>query len=894
MTTQTNNTTQAPKTGHQETPNTPEQLTILQTVGPLLAKQWKPDGTIAQYEGAKWFTVHQAPVANIRDLHALLQELSDDPQRCIIRGKPKASALAAPKVQRQLIDFDDRPSRLFMVDVDNFESLLYSDPWNHPEEVAQEIIRLLPMQFQGMSHIIQLSNSCGHPTVDVFKAHLWFWLDEPMTCEEAETYTAVKLKGIGDRVVHRTVQVNYTADPVMQDGVQDTVTQRLIFVEGWMGDELDIRPLDPDELPSEVRTGGRKGRDELVDPREKTGVIGALCRAFSPEQIVDLWPKDFSAGRDERRITWHGGGGSPEGVGVSTSGTHLFNTQNTSPIGDRAANLFDFIRAHIFGHRDEGVGEGAAELDHTSLPSYQATVDWALSLPEVQEETRSEAAQEATEARAETKALTLAETAEAAEQTLEKYRAQIDGASSMPHLLAVCARIGLDSNLGDLYRPGLADRVKARSKTLGSPLSIGDARKALNPVETVGTLGATLPNLSPTGQPQLTIDNLSALCAARGVTIRKDVIRKRVEILAPGEAFSTGGAENESLAWLQSECAKVNMNINTGQLKSYVSRLAALNQFNPVLAWIESTPWDGVDRLPELYATITHAQDFDQSLKEKMIRKWLIQAVAVAASPDPIQARGVLVVQGAQYLGKSRWLQSLCSGPRDLVKPGHQLEPHKKDSVKIAISHWLCELGELDATLSKSDVAALKAFFANDTDTMRLPYAAAETTTQRQTVFFGSVNDDEFLSDTTGNTRFWVIPVTAMDHNHTVDMQQLWAQVLHLWRGGEEHWLSREDMKLVDASASRFAKTDDIGLLLEEKYDPALPLSGQPWRTVPHLARLLGLGAKLGDGRGFTARFGRAVTTFIRGRGWSTDDHKKRAGSGFQYRLQLQDDAMPA
>jgi len=793
-----------------------EQITILQTLGPLLAKQWKPDNTIAQYDKAKQFTVHQAPVASIRDLHALLQKLSDDPQRCIIRGKPKPSALAAPKVQRQLIDFDDRPSRLFMVDVDNFESLLYSDPWNHPEEVAQEIIRQLPMQFQGMSHIIQLSNSCGHPTVDLFKAHLWFWLDEPMTCEEAETYTAVKLKGIGDRVVHRTVQVNYTADPVMQDGVQDTVAQRLIFVEGWMGDELDIRPLDPDELPVEVRTGGRKGRDELVDPREKTGVVGALCRAFSPEQIVDLFPQDFTAGRNERRITWHGGGGSPEGVGVSTSGTHLFNTQNTSPIGDRAANLFDFVRAHIFGHMDEGVGAGAAELDVTSLPSYQATVAWALGLPEVQEEMRSDAAQEAEVLKVERKADKMELMLDEVTTKMENLTALVAGMTSLAEMeTKLFPRVAAAKGLTSTQRGLIESLVKKRAKEFGVTLSVGAIREAIKPARDVTE--CAFPDVRE-GKPLCTLGNVKALCANLGVTIRYNMISKRQEILGTGEAWSIENYDNASLAWLQSECAKAEIPYNMNTLKGYVTALADQNQFNPALEWVKCKPWDGVDRLPQLYDTIKETATFSKALKEKMIRKWLIQAVAAIGSPVPLQLRGVLVMQGGQYIGKTRWLQSLCPGNSDLVVTGRTLEPHNKDSVKVAIAHWLAEFGELDATFSKSDVAALKAFIAQDLDTMRLPYAAAESRFQRRTVFYGSVNGDEFLHDATGNTRFWVIPVEAMVHDHQIDMQQLWAQVCQLWEGGEEHWMSQEDMVQVNTSSERFMKTDHIKEVVSRKF----------------------------------------------------------------------------
>jgi predicted P-loop ATPase len=106
-----------------------------------------------------------------------------------------------------------------------------------------------------------------------------------------------------------------------------------------------------------------------------------------------------------------------------------------------------------------------------------------------------------------------------------------------------------------------------------------------------------------------------------------------------------------------------------------------------------------------------------------------------------------------------------------------RLIPADKDSVKQCVSHWIVELGELESTFKKSDIDMLKAFVTKKTDELRLPYDRASTTYQRRTAFYASVNAREFLTDTSGNRRFWVIPVKGIDVNDGVDMQQLWAEV---------------------------------------------------------------------------------------------------------------------
>src|SRR5207253_10045303 len=105
-----------------------------------------------------------------------------------------------------------------------------------------------------------------------------------------------------------------------------------------------------------------------------------------------------------------------------------------------------------------------------------------------------------------------------------------------------------------------------------------------------------------------------------------------------------------------------------------------------------------------------------------------------------------------------------------------------------------------------------KAFLSQQLDKMRLPYAYADSSFQRRTSFFGSVNEDTFLADPTGNSRFWVLPVTNVNHEHDIDMQQLWAQVLTLWDGGqgEQHWMSQDDMASVSKSNAEFEVDDPI------------------------------------------------------------------------------------
>ncbi len=92
-------------------------------------------------------------------------------------------------------------------------------------------------------------------------------------------------------------------------------------------------------------------------------------------------------------------------------------------------------------------------------------------------------------------------------------------------------------------------------------------------------------------------------------------------------------------------------------------------------------------------------------------------------------------------------------------------------------------------------MARLKGFLTAERDKVRRPYARSDSDYSRRTVFCASVNDSNFLVDSTGNTRFWTVPVTKIDYQHDIDMQQLFAQVADEYEKGERWWLDSDEEK---------------------------------------------------------------------------------------------------
>lgn len=340
------------------------------------------------------------------------------------------------------------------------------------------------------------------------------------------------------------------------------------------------------------------------------------------------------------------------------------------------------------------------------------------------------------------------------------------------------------------------------------------------------------------GKPQATLKNFEVLMRFVGAELRYNVIKKEQDWILPNESASLDNRKRVIYARIMDLCRRLDMPVS--EVDRYLDYLCDRNQFNPVKTWIESREWDGTGRLGEFFATVKSS---DEVMKDLLIRKWMIGAVAAAYRPQGLAAPGVLVFQGAQGIGKTKWFKRLVPHELELTDDGKILRPDDKDSVKQIISYWLVELGELDATFKKNDIAQLKAFITKETDVLRTAYARQENVFPRRTMFFGSVNRREFLADDTGNRRFWVIECSGIDYNHSVDMQQVWAEIAELYKKGESWWLGGDFFDKVNQSNEDFTVLDPIEEKIRETYDwdEALRVGNWERKTIGEVLSEIGI-----------------------------------------------------
>ncbi len=228
--------------------------------------------------------------------------------------------------------------------------------------------------------------------------------------------------------------------------------------------------------------------------------------------------------------------------------------------------------------------------------------------------------------------------------------------------------------------------------------------------------------------------------------------------------------------------------------------LAARAPYNPVKSYLETLKWDGTDRFLEQLPTALHLDQRSAGLEIECLRKWFISAVARAFQPG-CKADCVLVLQGGQGERKSGFFETI--GGRWFSATSAELG--SVNSVEVLRRSWIVELDEMDAVIRTREFSSVKAFITRREDTYVPKWIREAVSVPRHSVFGASTNDHEFLSDPTGNRRFWVIKVPTIDYAWLgANRDQLFAQAVHSYRAGEQWWLTKDFEQLNNESNSRF------------------------------------------------------------------------------------------
>lgn len=324
------------------------------------------------------------------------------------------------------------------------------------------------------------------------------------------------------------------------------------------------------------------------------------------------------------------------------------------------------------------------------------------------------------------------------------------------------------------------------------------------------------PHLDAKNNPLKIWENLEPILEKEGIYAVYNQITKDNEI----RGLNCDGLSNQMMD-IHSMANKYGFKVSLDFIGKSLSRISEKYKYNPVASFLNECEfnWDEeTGRIKKLCDTLNVPEWFSKDLRNKLVTKWLLNVANIAFNDGSSNTEGVLVVQGPQGCGKTTWIKKLIP---IYLKTGLELDPSDKDKVYNCIKYWVCELGELDATM-KAEQAKLKAFLTESVDEIRRPYAIAPERYPRKTAFYGTVNKSEFLKDETGDRRYWVIPVDDIniDDIKKIDIPQLWGEVMHLLKSDIISLnLNKEELKELNASNKDFRAKGALQIAVEEGFN---------------------------------------------------------------------------
>lgn len=255
------------------------------------------------------------------------------------------------------------------------------------------------------------------------------------------------------------------------------------------------------------------------------------------------------------------------------------------------------------------------------------------------------------------------------------------------------------------------------------------------------------------------------------------------------------------------------LDIAENKLTILVESYTMSPDYNPFLEYFQNlTPWDKkTNHIKEMADTVKVSK---QKHFEEVLVKYLVGTLDCLIGVNTVNDV-CLVFQSGQGFGKTRWMRKLLPKEfRDEYLYEGSIDTRNKDHSEYLSNYWFIHLDELE-TLKSNEIGPLKSFITQEKIAHRKAYGRYKTSFVRRASFLGSVNEDKFLSDTTGNRRWLVFKLKSIDYLHELDVDKMWAQVFHLWKEKFRHWFDTDEIKAINDTNEQFRSmsTDEEMLL---------------------------------------------------------------------------------
>ena len=575
----------------------------------------------------------------------------------------------------------------------------------------------------------------------------------------------------------------------------------------------------------EKNRGGYEPDRKMEDPREKRGIIGAWCRTYDVEEsIAEFLTDSYAPGDDGGSDTRYSylGGGTSNGAVVYDGGQILFSNHGSDPI-EGAANSWDLVRIHKFGHLD---ADSPANTLLSNLPSSKQMQAFARADDMVKDEMlKSVIPQDWDE--------------EDDEEPEEDKTPKKPKAADR----SIADLMGEDDDDDDEDTGGWDAAPDEDEEPEEKPKE--DWRTSLT-LDKQENLEKSLHNCATIIKNNKRVAPCIALNDLDGGPYLRKVLRFPKANLAQAAVLD----ETEGRRWTDNDTAALmcalaaprkmdgyGTQFTRQDVELSLLQAAEKNRYNPFLDKVKAVKWDGVPRLGTFFRDWFRTAD--NEYHGELGTSWFIAGIARQYEPGHLYDL-VPILGGRQGGGKTGAIRELGMGHNGSLSGDYSDTQKMAESTKGKV---VLEVAELKG-LSTGMIEDVKHYFTADKDTVRLAYRRNEEDFYRRCVYMGTTNQSHYLRDEE-NRRFCPVLTDTSDANK-VDFANFIPAVPQFW--AEAHHRYHEMRKAQPFGVlplhftSKAAKVEALRLQTESRetmpYEPVAEVIEQ-WLNEPMTAEMV-------------------------------------------------------
>lgn len=307
------------------------------------------------------------------------------------------------------------------------------------------------------------------------------------------------------------------------------------------------------------------------------------------------------------------------------------------------------------------------------------------------------------------------------------------------------------------------------------------------------------------GEIEATLPNVLAALRRRDVCdvwLRYDMFR--------GEIVGAFGDETEWRSFTDTDYTRIREHLEHNSFKPVskemvrdaVAKVAEEHSFDSAIEWINGLQWDGVPRIDTFLSKYFSTEDTDYA---RAVSRYMWTAMAGRVLTPGCQADMALILVGGQGLQKSSAIMALVPDKDQYVKI--DLDSRDDEQARQMRCALIGEIEELKG-LATRDANSIKAFITRRRDEWIPKYKEFKTIAHRRSIFIGTTNDSDFLTDPTGNRRWLPIEVGNTDiKGIEAARDQLWAEAKAIFTATGIAWQDAEILAKDEHDAFRKVDT---------------------------------------------------------------------------------------